>query len=358
MKRLGVWAPTVLMPTSPLPFPLDQPGVRLSAKAREGLRDALFALGLRPGDEVLVPSWHHGSEVEAHLRGGLVCRAYPLGPDLQPQEDALEALLSRRTRALHLTHALGFPQDVARWRRWCDRHGLLLVEDAAQAWLAERDGVPVGSVGDAAVFCLYKSVGLPDGAAVLASAPVPRPAQRGAAGLRHLAGPVIRALPRRSGVYDHRADVAIREVSRRPSALSRALLPRAGAAQAAAGRRAAYVTLLPALQHLVLGPFAALPDGASPFVFPIAVRDKAAALRHLGVQGIDALDLWSVGHSALGDGGELVRSLRRHVLGLPVHQWLSASDLARVVAAAERLDPHDALVHLVGPLPSRVDGSA
>jgi hypothetical protein len=358
MRRLRVWAPTVLVPAGRLPFPLDQRGVRMSAKAREGLRDALSALGLRPGDEVLVPSWHHGSEVEAHLQGGLGCRAYPLGPDLQPQEDALEALLSPRTRALHLTHALGFPQDVARWRRWCDRHGLLLVEDAAQAWLAERDGVPVGSLGDVAVFCLYKSVGLPDGAVVVARAPVPRPSHRGSAGLRHLAGPVVRSLPRRPGRYDHRADVAVAEVSRRPSALTRVLLPRAGAAQAAAGRRAAYAALLPALQHLVLGPFAFLPDGASPFAFPIAVRDKEAALRHLAARGVDGLDLWSVGHPALGDGDELVRSLRRHVVGLPVHQWLSPSELAQLVTAAERLEPHDGLVHLSGPLPSAADGRA
>ena len=47
----------------------------------------------------------------------------------------------------------------------------MLIEDAAQAWLATRDGTPVGSHGDLAFFCLYKSVGLPEGAALVMRSP-------------------------------------------------------------------------------------------------------------------------------------------------------------------------------------------
>ncbi len=68
-------------------------------------------------------------------------------------------------------HVLGFPRDAATWRRWCDDRGLLLIEDADQAWLATVDGQPVGSLGDLSIFCPYKTLPLP-----YLSAAVSRPA--------------------------------------------------------------------------------------------------------------------------------------------------------------------------------------
>jgi dTDP-4-amino-4,6-dideoxygalactose transaminase len=136
-----------------LPFPLEEAHCRIFSLARQGLYIGIKALGLQPGDEILVPAYHHGSEIEAFIQGGIVCRFYEAGQRLEPDEKDLEALLSSRVRALHLTHYLGFPQDAARWRAWCDEHNLLLIEDAAQAWLSLRNGTPVGSHGDLSVFC-------------------------------------------------------------------------------------------------------------------------------------------------------------------------------------------------------------
>jgi dTDP-4-amino-4,6-dideoxygalactose transaminase len=157
--RLTVW-PT-LPPDAwirdrhaPLPFPLDHKGWRLFARGRHALWHGVRALGLGPGDAVLVPAYHHGSEVEALLRVGLECRFYGTDERLEPHEEELERLFKNGVRALHLTHYLGFPQDAPRWRRWCDERGLLLIEDAAQAWLASWDGRSVGSLGDLAMFCL------------------------------------------------------------------------------------------------------------------------------------------------------------------------------------------------------------
>ena len=84
-------------------------------------------------------------------------------PSLEPDGGELDALVGPSTRALHITHVLGFPAAAPRWRRWCDERGLLLIEDAAQAWLAAdpQSGEPVGSWGDLSVFCLYKTAGLP-----------------------------------------------------------------------------------------------------------------------------------------------------------------------------------------------------
>ena len=156
---LSVWPPLPLTiyfrrRSDDRPFPLDDERCRLYARARHALWQGVQAIGLRPGDEVLVPAYHHGSEIESLIRAGLVCRFYEATATLAPDRAELEELLSPSTRALYLIHYLGFAQDASRWRRWCDEHGLLLLEDAAQAWLATCDGNPAGSCGDLSSICL------------------------------------------------------------------------------------------------------------------------------------------------------------------------------------------------------------
>lgn len=356
----SVWPP--LPPTAHLrrastrlPFPLEEPGCRLYSRARDGLAAGLRALGVGPGSRVLVPAWHHGSEVQAVRTVGATCVFYAVGPDLAPDPAELEALLDKHhdVAALHLTHYLGFPQDAARWRGWCDRHGLLLVEDAAQAWLATLDGVRTGSVGDLSVWCLYKTYGLPDGAAVV-GAPTTHglPVAVGSVPLarRHaswLAQTTGRPRSRRHrAAYDADADFAT-GVLAAASGATRRLLPRVVRQDAAGPRRAHYSCLLEIAGHVVPRPFDVLPAGAVPFVFPVAVRDKAAVLAAFADEGCRALDLWSVPHGDLPVAEHQHAAwLRRHVVGLPVHQGLSVraaqrigDAAARVLGGQERIEP-------------------
>jgi dTDP-4-amino-4,6-dideoxygalactose transaminase len=353
--RLDVWPP--LPPrvhfrraARQLPFPLREPGCRLYARARHGLWHGLRALGLATGDEVLVPAYHHGSEVEASVRAGLVPRFYEAREDLAPDPEELERLRGPRTRALHLTHYLGFPQDGARWRAWCDRSGLLLVEDAAQAWLARgEDGRPVGTAGHLAVFCLYKTYGLPDGAAAVCATSLPEPDSAESLGAaatarRHAAwaaerSPAAAALAARlrgaPRPYDAAADFALGSPSQPASPAARFLLPRVAAEPAAEQRRANYRRLLADLGDRVPAPFDRLPDGASPFALPFEVPDKAAALSRLAAAGVAALDFWSVAHPALPANAYPAAARRRNAtLGLPVHHELREEDLARIARAA------------------------
>jgi perosamine synthetase len=115
------------------PFPLDRPECRLYSRARHALWAGCAAIGLRPGDEVLAPAYHHGSEIEVLVRAGLRVRFFDVDDTLEPDPDVLERSLTPAVRALYLIHYLGLPQDAARWRTWCDERGLMLVEDAAQA---------------------------------------------------------------------------------------------------------------------------------------------------------------------------------------------------------------------------------
>jgi len=333
--------------SSRLPFPLDQPGCRLFSRARHGLLQGVRAVGLSPGDEVLVPAYHHGSEVQALVEAGLRCRFYEATMSLAPDHDELESLLGPRVRALHLVHYLGFPQDAPRWRAWCDARGLVLIEDAAQSWLASWQGRPVGSFGDLAIFCVYKSFGVPDGALLVSSRPAPAPGGRRRSGAREVLArhrqwlqqfawrsPGRSPRPEPAEPYDPVLDFALGDVDAPPAGLSVMLLPKVARTQAARARRRNYRYLLERLPGTATPLFGYLPEGAVPFVFPVASADKAGLLRRLRQHGIDALDFWSVPHPSLpAERFPRAGELRASVVGLPVHQELRQVSLRRMVTA-------------------------
>lgn len=338
-----------------LPFPLGADGCRLYALARHGLWHGVRALGVQPGDEVLVPAYHHGSEVETLVRLGLRVAFYGGDARLAPDESELDALAGPRTRALHLVHYLGFPQELQRWRSFCDARGWRLFEDAAQSWLATCDGAAVGTVGDLAIFSLYKTFGLPDGAALLCAAALPE--STGADGHRGIGAvaelharwmaqrlPVHRRTVPDPASYDAAADFALGNPGSCPSRLTAALLPRVVDVGAPAARRAHYRMLLDALSDRVPPPFAELPDGASPWMFPVQVADKDDVAERLARAGIGAVKLWSIPHPSL-DVGRFPDAARRRdtTIGLPVHQELRPAELERITAAFGRSKPRPAM---------------
>jgi dTDP-4-amino-4,6-dideoxygalactose transaminase len=346
LTRLSVWPPlpprVYLTRTQSVPFPLQERGCQLFALGRHALWSGVRGLGLEAGDEILVPAYHHGSEVEALAEAGLSIRFYSGSEDLTPTETELETLLGPRTRALLVIHYLGFPQEVGHWRRWCDDRGLFLIEDAAQAWLArDVDGRPVGSSGDLAIFCLYKTFGVPDGAALISRHPPDGTPGNVRMGLtetarRHMSWllsrtPTMGRRSSRGGSADGEFDLG--DPSTRASHATTFLLRRLEATHAATGRRSNYAQLLRNLGSHVVQPFANLPDGAVPFVFPLRTPNKLAVLEALTKQGIHAFDFWSVGHRLLDPHRfPAVADRRRGTIGLPVHQELRPRDVERIAA--------------------------
>ena len=352
--RLSVWPP--LNPgvyarrrALRLPYPLEDPRCRLFSRARHALRHALGPLGLQRGDYVLAPAYHHGSEIEALARAGVECAFYDASDTLAPDEAELDDLLHERVKALYLIHYLGFPQDGARWRRWCEERGLLLIEDAAQAWLAETADGPVGSFGHVAFFCLYKTFGLPDGAALIGRTP---PTTDTAPGSLDLAGALkkhaswaegrfaraadLAARMRESNGYDPERDFELGDHYRRPARATLSLLPLVVEEDAAARRRVNYEVLRAELADMVDAPFDEPHAGASPFAFPLAVEDKTNAIDRLTTAGVGALNFWSVPHPSLDAAAHPGAARRRaRTVGLPVHQELRTEDLERVVDAVK-----------------------
>lgn len=168
------------------------------ANGTTALEVGLRAAQIGYGDEVLVPAVTFVSSASAVLAVG----ATPVPVDVCPHTltmdpTSAENAVGPATRAVMAVHLAGQPADVVALRRLCDRHGLLLVEDSAQAHAARRDGHRVAQVGDLATFSFQaaKLVSAGDGGAVV----IPRD--------RALARAVERVAncgrPRGSGDYDH-----------------------------------------------------------------------------------------------------------------------------------------------------------
>jgi perosamine synthetase len=118
----------------------------------------LAALDLEPESEIIVPPITDMGSVLPVLWQNAVPVFADLDPDtltLDPQ--AVEAAITPRTRAIVAVHLAGQPCDMARLRQIADRHNLALIEDCSQAYGAEVDGKPIGTVGDLACFSLQQS---------------------------------------------------------------------------------------------------------------------------------------------------------------------------------------------------------
>ncbi|MEV0964679.1 DegT/DnrJ/EryC1/StrS family aminotransferase [Streptomyces sp. NPDC049910] len=138
-----------------------------SSSGTAALHLALAAAGVGPGDEVVTtPISDFGTVAPVLAQGARVVFADVRADDGNLDPAAVEAAITPRTRVVVAVHLFGGAADVARLREVCDRHGLLLVEDCAQAWLGEdEDGRLLGTVGDIACFSLqqYKHITAGDG---------------------------------------------------------------------------------------------------------------------------------------------------------------------------------------------------
>lgn len=125
---------------------------------------AFFALDLKPGDEVLVPSATFWASVVPMLWVGAVpvfCESEFERLGLDP-EDA-EKKITARTRAIVVTHLWGLPAKMTELRALATRHKLRIIEDASHAQGAVWRGRQCGTIGDLSVFSLQSSKLAPAG---------------------------------------------------------------------------------------------------------------------------------------------------------------------------------------------------
>ena len=126
------------------------------ANGTDALYIAMHALGLEPGDEVIVPShsWISTSETVTQI-GGQVVFCVTRDVDFTIDVDAIEAKITNKTVGIIPVHLYGHPAQMEAIMRIAKKHNLWVIEDCAQAHLATFDGTKVGQFGDAATFSFY-----------------------------------------------------------------------------------------------------------------------------------------------------------------------------------------------------------
>ena len=132
------------------------------------LEMASILSGLQPGDEVILPSFTFSSTANAVVLRGAVPVFVDIRPDtLNLDETLIEAAITPKTRAVIAVHYAGVCCAMDVILAVARRHGLLVIEDAAQAYLSTYRGWLAGTLGDMAAFSSHetKNVTLGEGGA-------------------------------------------------------------------------------------------------------------------------------------------------------------------------------------------------
>jgi perosamine synthetase len=120
--------------------------------------------GIGPGDEVITSTLSFAASANCFLFEG----ARPVFADVDPKTwnldpAAVEAAITERTKAVVAVDMFGYPCELGPLMELCDRHGLALIQDSAEALGAEYRGKPIGSHGPPAVFGFYPNKQLATG---------------------------------------------------------------------------------------------------------------------------------------------------------------------------------------------------
>lgn len=341
------------------PFPFSVPDATYFYRARHAIYHLFRALRFGPKDTILAPDYHSGNEVGAMRATGAKLRFYRINRRLEPDLDQLDKLSRSGVRALFVIHYLGWPQPMRELVALCRKRGILLVEDCALALLSGMDGRPLGGFGDFAIYCLYKTLPVPNGGLLLQNAAPLHGLDRLAwesCGMASVGGQTAELVVRRirgrwaavggalsaaKGGFGRALRVLpakrvtvgdigfnLSDVNTRISGLSRHLLKHFDYEGIRARRQANFLRMRDQLQGQVTMLRDDLEPGVCPLFFPILVRDKAAAAAALWSRGIEAVQFWNYGDpEAATEEGPEARYLRAHVLEIPIHQDIGSDQI-------------------------------
>lgn len=338
-------------------------------RGRTAIALACTTLGLTAGDEVLVPAYNCGTEIDALIALGMRVTAYRVGPDALIDFDDLVSRRTARTRAIYVIHYFGWEQPTQQLRRWCDDHGLKLIEDCALALFSGGATGSLGRTGDAAIYSLPKTLGTRHGGLLSVipqrfdAAPVLchpgkgvmlrelRRALRPLAdqlfamsiGRRAMRAVVGRIPSEKMAGGDEFPDIPKGYYFDAANDANRAAHPRLITAVAALAwqeivqsRRANYLRLAERLKniggtHLL---YPSLPDGVCPLSLPLMVSSRDMLVRRLQNAGVESYPWWSGFHRGVINWKMYPEAcqLKRSILTVPVYQGMTQlEELAKVV---------------------------
>ena len=138
------------------------------------LEVAYNALGIGPGDEVILPAWTWHSDATAVVRAGALPVFAEIDESFNIDPDDIEHRITPNTKVLVAVHLQGAPADMDKILAIARKHNLKVLEDSAQAVGASYKGKPTGSMGDIGIFShqASKTITSGEGGSVITNDPV------------------------------------------------------------------------------------------------------------------------------------------------------------------------------------------
>jgi len=323
--------------------------------ARTAIRKALAIINLPSGGEILVPSYHCGSEIDALLHAGAKVRLFRVSRTGEIDAGDLRNRITPDTKAIYAIHYFGFAQQLSSVAELCRSKRLYLIEDCALSTFSEVESRRIGRLGDVAVYNFPKVVPVPDGGALVINNPAlqlnhwqlqqPSIVSIVAGVLRLLKPSVLRRAPaaltlfwRKGNGFSRPAPGLSRPqiprsyyfspamMNRRMSSVSRRIIKRTDLSQVREQRRRNFSLLLDSIpdETGVAPLLGKLPVGVCPLCFPVVVPDAREVARRLRALSVPAIAWWSGYHRERFDWNEFNEAahLKDHVVALPVHHQL------------------------------------
>lgn len=346
-------------------------------KGRFGLGFLCQYWSLQQRDQVLVPAYNCGSEIDPFLYYGLDVVFYRVDQKAVIDFEDLMRRITPRTKIVYVTHYFGWPQNINALSDYCRKNNIYLIEDCALSLFSNPVDFPVGILGDAAIYSFPKTLPVPDGGAV--SVPInmqlsgismqkppcssifkkmlplikrsvlrgvdkikiypylPNCLSQSRGDAKRVVLKTQAGLPEMPSSYYY--DKKMETYS--ASAITQHILRHTCSDEVVRRRRSNYVLLYGALMELenIRPLFQELQEGVCPLYLPLLVEDRDAVACRLNREGISAISWWAGFHRAF-DWTEFpeVKYLKEHVLAIPVHQQLTRRNINYISSILKRVD--------------------
>ncbi|MFC2027684.1 DegT/DnrJ/EryC1/StrS family aminotransferase [Chloroflexota bacterium] len=320
--------------------------------------------GLGDSAEVLIPAYNCGSEIDPFIYRGVQSTPYRVGLDTRIDFDDIQRKVTRKTKAIYVTHYFGWPQEMEPLLEFCKQNNILLLEDCALSLFSKYKNRPLGTIGDASIFSIRKYFPIPDGGALLINSSDkktyidldPPPANVTRKDIRPL---IMRSLSHtiaQMGLHGYKQWLKFR--IRKPlilpaeeqefpamlqskyydprktywsiSRLSLSMLRRVDPVSVVQTRRANYKRLEENLADIqnVTPLYKDLPRDVCPLFFPVIVENRRKWVTALSMYGVGVYPFWMTYHPGVRwEEYPEARYLKDNVLTLPVHQQLTESHM-------------------------------
>jgi perosamine synthetase len=331
-----------------------------------GLLCDYWKLGV--GDEILMPAYNCGSEIDPFLNYGLKVVFYRVDRKTNIDIEDIYRRVTNHTKAIYVTHYFGWPQNIEELSDFCRKNKIFLIEDCALSLFSNPVDAPIGVLGDAAIYSFPKTLPVPDGGAVTVSCDIEQPTQHPPCKtiLRNMLPLIKRTALRQSerislfrflphwlirsrGHGRNAASITPAGLSEMPqsyyfdkgienldaSKMTRCILRRTCAEAVVRCRRDNYSALYHAVEKSdrFRPLYEELPDGVCPLHFPIIIHNREEVYRKLNELSVSAIPWWAGYHPSFSwDEYPNACFFKDHVLALPVHQQIDEAHINYITA--------------------------